>query len=349
MLMPRWMIATGMTMLLATHSSAQLVDVGPPVLPDVLSTLLDAYKPLLSGYAQANLPATIGNCKEGNAPSNCTNVGNLYEVKETFYHVKARWISGLNTMRLDDVAVKFDESSGAMTLSLKLYFAQLPASLLVEACAGSLGCAKFLDSTKTCCGTAKTVAMTATAKCSERAPFLHAFAISDATILPGISLTIDVMGHTFEVADITKSVIQGVKDSAGNFLATQGMDLINSQLQSVFGDKVYCSRASRDAETPPVKPITMPPTMTPVPETPATVGPTRAVQTSNPTTTVEPSTRIVATTTMAPPTTTENLDAAPPANAFTNRPGATRPPLSSTASPMASPLLFLVAVLSLHS
>ncbi|RHY83053.1 hypothetical protein DYB37_000873 [Aphanomyces astaci] len=260
--------------LLVTMTSAQLVDLGPPVLPDVLSALLDAYKPLLSGFAQANLPATIGNCKEANAPANCTDIGNLYNVKNTFYRVKVRWISGINTMRLDDIAVTFDDKDGSMALTVKVYFAQLPASFLVEACAGVLGCSTFLDTTKSCCGTAKTVTMTATAKCSERPPFLHSFVVGNATISPGIAFTIDVFGHTFKVADITSYIIQGVKDSAGKFLATQGLTLVNSQLQSIFGDKVYCSRSSRDADKPPLSPVTMPPTMTP--DAPATTGPPNA-------------------------------------------------------------------------
>ncbi|RHZ11766.1 hypothetical protein DYB26_010342, partial [Aphanomyces astaci] len=266
--------------LLVTMTSAQLVDLGPPVLPDVLSALLDAYKPLLSGFAQANLPATIGNCKEANAPTNCTDIGNLYDVKNTFYRVKVRWISGINTMRLDDIAVTFDDKDGSMALTVKVYFAKLPVSLLVEACAGVLGCATFLDTTKSCCGTAKTVTMTATAKCSERPPFLHSFVVGNATISPGIAFTIDVFGHTFKVADITSYIIQGVKDSAGKFLATQGLTLVNSQLQSIFGDKVYCSRSSRDADKPPLSPVTMPPTMTP--DAPATTGPPNALQTLKP-------------------------------------------------------------------
>ncbi|KAF0694403.1 Aste57867_14700 [Aphanomyces stellatus] len=243
------------------ETSAQISGLGPPVLPDVLSTLLDAYKPLLSTFAKSNLPATLGNCSDGAPPPNCTNIGPLYEIKDTFYHVKARWISGIDTMRLDNLNMAFD-AQGGMTVKLQVNFAQLPTSLLVEACAGSLGCAKFLDSTKSCCGTDKTVAMTATATCNESYPFIQNLAIADATIIPGIGFNLDVLGHPFQVADLTPSIVTGIKTTAGKFFASQGMDLLNKQIQSLFGDKVYCSEASRNAQVPSAAPVTMPPSPT---------------------------------------------------------------------------------------
>ncbi|KAG9415334.1 hypothetical protein AC1031_008772 [Aphanomyces cochlioides] len=279
-----WLLSFTLLSLSASAADAQLSGLGPPVLPDVLSTLLAAYKPLLSKYAEANLPATVGNCKEGNPPPNCTEIGNLFEEKKTFYHVKARWISGINTMRLEDLNMVFDPVTGAMTLNIKVHFDQLPASLLVEACAGALGCSKFLDNTQTCCGTSKTVAMTATAKCSEKYPFLQSLIITNATIVPGIGLTLDIFGSPFQVADVTPSVVKGLKDALGTFLSTQGLDLFNTQIKSLFGDKVYCSRASRDAQQPSTTPVTLPPTMTPR----TTIEPTTAAP---PATTVDGTTK----------------------------------------------------------
>ncbi|KAF0694404.1 Aste57867_14701 [Aphanomyces stellatus] len=221
-----------------------------PVLPDVLTTLLAAYKPLLANYTKTQLPATIGSCAaDQNPPAPCSEVGYLYEDKSTFYHVLARWVSGINTMRLDDLTMKFDDA-GSLTLNLNVNFAQLPASLQVQGCAGVLGCTTVIDNTNSCCGTDKSVAMTATATCSESYPFLANFVVTRAAITPPINVQINILGKTWNVKDVTPSIENGLKTTAGKFLATTGLDLFNGQIKSLFGDKIFCSQKSKDAQTP---------------------------------------------------------------------------------------------------
>ncbi|RHY22875.1 hypothetical protein DYB25_010055 [Aphanomyces astaci] len=258
------------------------IGLGPPVLPDVLSTLLEAYKPLLTDFAMSDLPATIGNCNEANPPLPCTETGNLYDTQSTFYQVRARWVSGLNTMRLTDLKMTFDDA-GAMTLALQANFAQLPVSLLVKGCGGILGCAMVLDNAKSCCGSDKAVAMVATAKCSETYPFITGFALTEAKITPAINVEIGIFGKPFKVADVTPSIETGLKDAAGKFLATKGLDLFNDQVKQLFGDKIYCSQRSKDAQTTTVAPTT----------------------TKVPTTTVATTTKAPATTVTTPPAVTD--------------------------------------------
>ncbi|ETW01810.1 hypothetical protein H310_06386 [Aphanomyces invadans] len=256
------------------------IGLGPPVLPDVLSTLVEAYKPLLTDFAQSQLPASIGNCGEANPPLPCSEMGNLYDTQSTFYQVRARWASGINSMRLTDLKMTFDDV-GAMSLALQVNFAQLPVSLLVKGCGGFLGCTTVLDNTKSCCGSDKNVALTATAKCSEAYPFVTGFELTQAKITPAINVEIDIFGKPFKVADVTPSIESGLKDAAGKFLSTNGVDLLNDQIKQLFGDKIYCTQRSKDSQTTTVAPTTTAATTTPAPPVNTTLPP---VNTTSPST-----------------------------------------------------------------
>ncbi|OQS05949.1 hypothetical protein THRCLA_20484 [Thraustotheca clavata] len=245
------------------------VGLGPPVLPQVLSTLLDVYKPLLANYTSSQLPATIGNCAKENPPTPCLDTGNLYEdTGSDWYKVTARWISGINTMSITSLGMTADEN-GQLALNMQANFKHLPMSLFVEGCLFNQ-CATVLDNTKYCCGDDKNVMLTATAVCNESYPFLRNVTFSQATITPALNVQVVVAGKAIKLKDVTTAVQDGIKQTAGNFLQTKGMELLNTQIKELFGPKVYCSQASKDRQTP----------------TPTTIAPTTILpNTSAPTTT----------------------------------------------------------------
>ncbi|EQC33699.1 hypothetical protein SDRG_08803 [Saprolegnia diclina VS20] len=259
--------AIGLAAVLAAPADLGL---GPPVLPQVLTTLLDAYKPLLANYTAAQLPATIGNCGAASPPTPCMDSGgNLYEdTSSDWYKVTARWISGINTMSLTSLAMSFDDA-GALALNVVVNFKELPMSLRVEGCLFN-ACAMVLDNTKYCCGNDKTVTMTASATCNETYPFVRNVVFSDAQITPPMTVQVTVAGKAIKLKDVTTAAQDGIKTAAGSFLQTKGIDLLNSQIKDLFGTKVYCSQASKDRQTP--APTTTPPPTTARP----TVAPTTA-------------------------------------------------------------------------
>ncbi|KAH9106652.1 hypothetical protein AeMF1_017792 [Aphanomyces euteiches] len=271
---------------------------GTPVLPDVLATLIAAYKPLLGNYAKSQLPATIGNCGQDNPPLPCSESGNLYETTNTFYKVRARWISGINTMTLNSLNATFDDS-GNMALTLAVNFAQLPMSLKVDGCGGFLGCVNVLDNSDSCCGSNKTVVMTATANCSESYPFITGFAVATTKITPAINVQIDILGKMFDVRDVTPSIESGLKDAAGNFLAAKGVDLLNTEIKSLFGDKIYCSQKSKNAQTPAPTTTTVAPTPSPTNAT-TTTAPSSTSTSVDGSTPASTSSSTASTTTVAP-------------------------------------------------
>nr|AIG55806.1 secreted protein [Achlya hypogyna] len=241
---------------------------GPPVLPSVLSTLLTAYKPLLANFTKAQLPASIGNCDAASPPLPCMDSGgNLYEDKSSdWYKVTARWISGINTMNLASLDMAYD-ATGALALTAVVTFDNLPLSLRVDGCLFN-ACTMVMDNTKYCCGSDKTVTLSVAAACAESYPFIRNATVTDAVVSPALNVQVKVAGQVVKLKDITPAVQNGIKTTAGTFFESKGMELLNKEIQSLFGDKVYCSQAAKDRDTP-VPTTAPPPTTAPATTTPA--------------------------------------------------------------------------------
>ena len=74
-------------------------------IPDELNKLLRFLQPQMRKLARDYVPRTYGNCHEDNPPRKCQNVGNLYDHKTSLYHVKARWITGINDVHLRELRI----------------------------------------------------------------------------------------------------------------------------------------------------------------------------------------------------------------------------------------------------
>ncbi|KAF0756336.1 hypothetical protein DYB37_000875 [Aphanomyces astaci] len=236
----------------------------PPVLPQTLSALVDTYKPIIATFAATALPATVGNCSAANAPLPCTNIGNLFNTTSSLYTIEARWISGLNTLSVDKLALTSD-ANGTITIDGAVSFKSLPLSLKIEACLPGVGCNKIADDTSTCCGTSKTVAVTVTTTCSEVYPYLRNLTITQAKILPSLDIMLNVSGKSTKVFDATTTVESELKKQGSTILASQGATLVNEQLKNLYGDRVFCTAEAQKKWLDANPPASQEPAATPVP------------------------------------------------------------------------------------
>ncbi|KAF0736862.1 hypothetical protein Ae201684P_000731 [Aphanomyces euteiches] len=243
-------LLSGVALVMAVASGAPNAAVlDAPVLPVVMGTVLEAYKPLLSDFAQKNLPATVGNCADSNPPTPCTDIGYLFAQNSSLYNIKARWISGISTMTLGNVNYTSDNATGAINLDVTVGFKSLPLSLRVDACLAGV-CSNFFDGTSACCGGPKTVSLAATMQCSESYPFLRNFTFTKMDIQPAIELTFVVNGQSVSLFDVTKPVKSGLNSTVAAIIQKDGMDLLNTQIKSLFGDQIFCTQKDKDASTP---------------------------------------------------------------------------------------------------
>ncbi|OQR85394.1 hypothetical protein ACHHYP_11872 [Achlya hypogyna] len=203
-------------------------------LPQVVIATLEANKGNLSSLVKANVPASAGKCNEKNPPAPCREMGYLYNEKGSNYKALARWISGINVIRFEQVDLTA-AANGTLSLRLKATFPALPASLRIDGCLGSL-CSNIADDTKTCCGTEKTVNLVASVACSETAPFLRNVVFQTATITP-IIVQVKVLGQT-----ITKDLTPAIEAKFKELVTGTGLDYANAKLKELFGDVVQCAQ-----------------------------------------------------------------------------------------------------------
>ncbi|KAH9106654.1 hypothetical protein AeMF1_017794 [Aphanomyces euteiches] len=219
----------------------------PPLLPQALSSLIESSKPLLTTLTKttALIPATVGNCAAtDNPPKPCTEIGNLFSTTSYIYKIDARWISGLNTFSIDNLALTPD-ATGKIKLDVAVTFKSLPISLNVEGCLPSVGCHKVVDDTTTCCGANKTIELSIAASCSETFPYLGNFSVTKAKIMPSLDITLNLMGKLTKVLDATSIVESQLKTQGTNLLAAQGAPAINDLLKTLYGDQIYCTADSQ--------------------------------------------------------------------------------------------------------
>ncbi|OQR83379.1 hypothetical protein ACHHYP_14776 [Achlya hypogyna] len=216
----------------------------PPVLPQELATVVSSLKPILVSVADTALPATLGDCK--NAPAPCQEMGNLFAVKASFYDVTARWVSGLNTVQIDTLALNVG-TNGSMHVDVAVSFDELPISLHIEGCVPAIGCKTFLDNANTCCGGRKTIKLALEATCSESFPYVGNLKLTKVEIGGSLNIMMSVLGKRFSVYDATsiaqKKVLAGVNKALQDPKKTAKL---NEYIQKLYGSKIFCTK---DAQT----------------------------------------------------------------------------------------------------
>ncbi|KDO34074.1 hypothetical protein SPRG_01348 [Saprolegnia parasitica CBS 223.65] len=219
----------------------------PPVLPNELSTVISSFKPIISSMADTALPATLGNCVNGNPPAPCQEIGNLFAVKTSYYNVTARWVSGLNTVQVNQLNLSVGEN-GSMHLDASVSFTKLPVSLLVDGCIPEFGCKTFIDNSNTCCGGPITVKLGIDANCSETYPYIQNMSVSSAAILPSLNIMMTLLGRQFKIFDATRLAQNGIINGVTQVLqdpSTSGP--INKQIKNLYGGQIFCTKASQEA------------------------------------------------------------------------------------------------------
>ncbi|EQC34710.1 hypothetical protein SDRG_08026 [Saprolegnia diclina VS20] len=218
----------------------------PPVLPLELSTVVQSLKPILSSVADTALPASLGACASG-GPEPCMDIGNLFAVKANFYDVKARWVSGLNTVQIDTLQLLVGKN-GSMHVDVRVSVDELPISLLIDGCIPKIGCKTFLDNASTCCGGRKTITLGLNATCSETYPYLQNLVLTKATIDGSLNIVMSVLGKSFSVYDATaiaqKKILAGVNKALQDPTKTT---LLNSYVRKLYGHKVFCTKEAQTA------------------------------------------------------------------------------------------------------
>jgi hypothetical protein len=215
----------------------------PPVLPDALSEMFTTYKDLLQTFASTAVPATFGNCSADDPPTPCSGEKDLYATSSQFYNVRARWLSGINTLNFEKMNF-MTGINGSMTFEISVSFKSLPLSLRVDACLPVAGCANVLDNTETCCGGPKTINMTVVARCSENYPFIRNISVSQAQIQPSLEIKVPILGKSTTLFDASTMVTKLISTQGVSILEKGGLVQVQDKIKEVFGDRVFCTKDS---------------------------------------------------------------------------------------------------------
>merc|ERR1712166_563643 len=143
--------------------------------------------PLINTNIQKVMPASYGNCgastASGPAPAPCQDTGaNLFQVHKSWaYKAEARWISGLNSISFDAIALT--NTTGALDgPQASGHFASLPTSIHIEQCATFDKCTKLWDNTHACCGDNKHFSFTVGIACNPTTHGLNDLGLKALTI-----------------------------------------------------------------------------------------------------------------------------------------------------------------------
>lgn len=239
----RRFLALAASTLLSTRVEAAV----PPVLPNELSTVIGSFKPIISSLAATALPATLGSCVAGNPPAPCQEIGNLFAVKTSYYNITARWVSGLNTVKINQLNLSVG-ANGSMHLDASVSFTKLPVSLYVDGCVPEIGCKTFIDNSNTCCGGPITVNLGLDAACSETYPFVQNLALTKASIGGSLEIMVSLFGKQVSVYDATSKVQEGILTGLnGLFQDPKNMAMINMYVKKLYGDKIFCTKEHQAA------------------------------------------------------------------------------------------------------
>ncbi|CAD7928106.1 unnamed protein product [Amoebophrya sp. A25] len=190
-------------------------------------------------------------------------------------HIKAtaRWITGLENLRLDSLKLipyEEDDSGAEKIPRFKLQLAAhlepskmhkeltLPLSLLIETTAVSS--ITWFDNTDACCGP-KNLGIELVAECHSEYPYIRNLSTGNITITPKIEISESILGFRIDVMDITQDIKKQIKDNLNSLVQTVSFpigptdynvtSLINTIIESNMmpGDLLDCPRAAKSGKT----------------------------------------------------------------------------------------------------
>lgn len=211
------------------------------VLPDVLNQLLELSKPHLEKEARAKFPGSYGSCT-ANPPQPCQEQGALYSEKKTWYKVLVRWIGGLNDLEIKSMSLApIEVNSTELEFNMQLLFHNLPMSIKLDGCAPVVGCTNLFDNRDSCCGDDKVVSLKVKLNCHEDKPFLRDIKVKDVNISPKLEVKASAFGKfDIKLKDITDDVEKQLEETAATYLEVEAIEGLNSVINSLAGDSVYC-------------------------------------------------------------------------------------------------------------
>ena len=187
-----------------------------PVDLDKINTALRANLGIINSALSSSLPRTVGNCTDPGALNLLPCVGEtpLYYNKDR-YEVEARWLTGVNTARLDAIVLS-SPIKNKLALSIAGAMESIPMSLSIGECftpdvyiTGK--CDKLWDNTDACCGSNKRFSIVVIADCFEEFPFVRNINISKVGIDP-IVISVSVIGFKIDLEDVTEKVRGAIEE-----------------------------------------------------------------------------------------------------------------------------------------
>jgi hypothetical protein len=190
-----------------------------------LNKAIEGVVPLMNSAMNRTLPRSVGDCRRHMkhfAPPPCVGTGPLYaantsgvgvrQVEEQ--HVLARWVTGVNTIRLKSVSVhNIPDSTKPIEVSISGEIADLKMSINIEQCWLGM-CKQLWDSTDGCCKPHRHFELIIATDCSNDDlgfASLGKFKIEWFNI-DDIVLSEDVLGFHQKLADLTPRVKSAVQE-----------------------------------------------------------------------------------------------------------------------------------------
>ena len=212
-------------------------------LPRLLDKVFATSKGVIQTIAMQSIPTSLGNCYDNSVPKPCSGNGDLYYSQGTLYTIKARWVSGINTTTFKDMELVY-LGDGTMEFYISLEFQILPVSIQAQYCTPFAGCIPVLDDTTTCCGANKTLRAVISTTCNEEYPFLRNVLLHNLSIEPSLDVSLNVLGKSVSVYDITDYVETSLHDALSGILDRGVIEAINEYLQKLVGTNVSCEAPS---------------------------------------------------------------------------------------------------------
>eukprot|EP00667_Euglena_gracilis_P004677 EG_transcript_4703 len=188
---------------------------GPPLrgLPEV-NAALGRYLPEVNSALAATLPESVGAC--ATAPAPCLERGDLYHEKGMLYEVRARWISGLRSTKVQSLVVSTPQY-GTLEVALNAVIKSLPMSVYVGYIIPHATEGPLWDDTTACCGSDKRLQVVFRADCSERPPYVQHFTIRNVSV-DLLAVHQSILGIEVQLADITEAAKGAVVEFFRPFL-----------------------------------------------------------------------------------------------------------------------------------
>jgi hypothetical protein len=187
---------------------------------------LQGVLPLLNNVMNHTLPRTLGDCsKSARAPMPCVGDGPVYVANESGLgqleeqRVKARWVTGVNTVHLKDISLQvIPDSRKPIELGISGEVENLTMSIRIQQCLFGVGCKTLWDGTGGCCKPRrqfKLVIATDCADSTDGVATLGDFKVEWFNI-DDIVLNENVLGFNQKLADLTPRVKKTVQKLTTN-------------------------------------------------------------------------------------------------------------------------------------